>query len=346
MAIHSDIRKLVACKTIAELLKDYPIVRDFFANYNLQDVKTHLVVAQALEDIPMAQLAEFGLDKFSLSEELVKFMASLAEEHNEKEKVRYITIVGGRNKQGEPEDITLTISAGEVVSIVGPTGSGKSRLLGDIECIAQGDTPTKRQILINGQLLNDEKRFDVGHKMVAQLSQNMNFVMDLNVAEFLAMHAKSRLCENVENVISQCFTCANELAGEAFTMDTKVTQLSGGQSRALMIADTAYMSASPIVLIDEIENAGIDRKQAISLLTENDKVVLISTHDPLLALRANKRIVIKNGGIDKVIETSNEERESLSDIERLDSITLDIRQRLRQGERILPLKAAFQNLHR
>ena len=116
----------------------------------------------------------------------------------------------------------------------------------------------------------------------------------------------------------------------------KVTQLSGGQSRALMIADTAYMSSSPIVLIDEIENAGIDRKQAIKILTKNDKIVFMSTHDPLLALSADKRIVIKNGGISKVIETSDEERASQEMIEKLDTTIMNIRNMLRRGELITP----------
>lgn len=156
------------------------------------------------------------------------------------------------------------------------------------------------------------------------------------MAEFLEMHAMSRLCENTEQVIRQCFDCANELAGEKFSLNTKVTQLSGGQSRALMIADTAYMSASPVVLIDEIENAGIDRKQAVSLLARNEKMVLISTHDPLLALSAHKRLVIKNGGIHKIIETTDDERESLSRIESLDRALMDVRGRLRRGELILP----------
>jgi ABC-type lipoprotein export system ATPase subunit len=45
------------------------------------------------------------------------------------------------------------IKKGDIVSIVGPTGSGKSRLLADIEWTAQGDTPTLRKILINGENL-------------------------------------------------------------------------------------------------------------------------------------------------------------------------------------------------
>ena len=51
-----------------------------------------------------------------------------------------------------------------------------------------------------------------------------------------------------------------------------------------MIADTAVLSASPVVLIDEIENAGIDRQQALDILIREEKIVLMATHDPILAL--------------------------------------------------------------
>ena len=98
------------------------------------------------------------------------------------------------------------------------------------------------------------------NKLVAQLSQNMNFVMDLSVGEFIKLHAESRMIDNIEKIAEEIVTCANDLAGEKFTKNTPLTQLSGGQSRALMIADTALLSLSPIVLIDEIENAGINRK--------------------------------------------------------------------------------------
>jgi ABC-type lipoprotein export system ATPase subunit len=224
---------------------------------------------------------------------------------------------------------------GQTISIVGPTGSGKSRLLSDIEALAQSDTPSKRQILVNGTALSDAQRLAMDGKLVAQLSQNMNFVMDLSVMEFLVMHARSRLGEQYEQLIDECLACANNLAGEKFTPETKVTQLSGGQSRALMIADTAYLSDSPIVLIDEIENAGIDRRQAIKLLVNKEKIVLISTHDPLLALSADKRIVIKNGGIRRIIESSPEERTSLALIEEWDNSLQAIRQQLRIGQSVI-----------
>jgi len=100
---------------------------------------------------------------------------------------------------------------------------------------------------------------------------------------------------------------------------------------ALMIADTAVLSSSPIVLIDEIENAGIDRKKALDLLISQDKIVLMATHDPLLALMADKRIVIKNGGIDKIIETTAEEKEVLVQLNYIDGIMQESRKRLRAG---------------
>lgn len=68
------------------------------------------------------------------------------------------------------------------------------------------------------------------------------------------------------------------------------------------------ISKSPIILIDEIENAGINRKKALSLLLDEDKIVLMATHDPVLALMGDRRIVIKNGSIYRVIGTTEEER--------------------------------------
>ena len=142
------------------------------------------------------------------------------------------------------------------------------------------------------------------------------------------------MVQNHSEVAGRCFVCANSLSGEKFTPETKVTQLSGGQSRALMIADTALMSASPIILIDEIENAGIDRREAIKLLAGHEKIILMSTHDPLLALRADKRIVIKNGGIAKILVTTETERQSLTSIEEMDGILQNLRNHLRAGDTI------------
>ncbi|WP_454918086.1 ATP-binding cassette domain-containing protein [Xanthobacter sediminis] len=252
-----------------------------------------------------------------------------------------LTLLGGRDKAGRAEQLDLTLRPGDVVCVVGPTGSGKSRLLGDIECLAQGDTPSGRRILVDGAPPDAARRWATVGKLVAQLSQNMNFVVDLAVNDFIAMHADCRMVENRDAVVAEVIACANDLAGERFSPDVSLTQLSGGQTRALMIADTALLSASPVVLIDEIENAGIDRKRALDILVAQDKITLVSTHDPILALLGHRRIVVANGSVAQVIETSPGETESRAHLERVDAVLVALRQHLRGGGRIEALPLAF-----
>lgn len=247
--------------------------------------------------------------------------------------IESLSILPGHNKEQQPEQFTLTLKPGSITSIVGPTGSGKSRLLADIEWLAQGDTPTGRSILIDGKLPDPEHRFSLEHKLVAQLSQNMNFVMDTSVVDFIELHAQSRHQDN-PHLVNTILEQANLLAGEPFAADTPITALSGGQSRALMIADTAFLSASPVVLIDEVENAGIDRKRALQLLIRNEKIVLIATHDPLLALMAEQRLVIRNGGIAECRQTSAQELSQLDKLEAMDAEVQALRERLRHGEEL------------
>jgi len=324
-------------RKIIDLEKEYPFILSFFENNKL-DVEGYeeYTLEEYLRTFTQEDKEEWALDIEKIQGDLEIFINQMIEFLGlEGNNVGSITIVAGKDKYGNKENFdTLTINRGEIVAIVGPTGSGKSRLLADIEWAADGDTPTGRRILINGKSPDKGSRFSTSNKLVAQLSQNMNFVMDLNVREFLELHGQSRMVENLEDVINRIIEAANGLAGEKFDLDTPITSLSGGQSRALMIADTAILSTSPIVLIDEIENAGIDRKRALNLLVNEDKIVLMATHDPNLALMADKRIVIKNGGIHKVIYTSKEEKEILKELENMDSIISDLRMRLRKGEEL------------
>jgi ABC-type lipoprotein export system ATPase subunit len=133
------------------------------------------------------------------------------------------------------------------------------------------------------------------------------------------LHAQSRFMENAESTVQEVIALANDLSGEEFLSSTPVTFLSGGQSRALMIADVACIGKAPVVLIDEIENAGVNKKKALELLVSKDKIVLMATHDPLLILLADKRVVIKNGGMNKVIATNNIEKKYYKELEALDN---------------------------
>ena len=242
-----------------------------------------------------------------------------------------MTIIGGVDKDGNADaQDRIEICRGEIIGIVGPTGSGKSTLIADIEQFAQGDTPSCRKILINGKPPDSQQRYDPRKKLVAQLSQNMHFLADMSVCEFLRMHAKSRGKD--PGLASKVIELANTLTGEPIDPGHHLTILSGGQSRALMTADIAVISDSPIVLIDEIENAGIKKQEALRLLAGEGKIVIVVTHDPMLALMASRRIVMKNGGMTKIISTSKQEHSVFKDIEKVDGWLTGLRETIRQGE--------------
>ena len=323
---------------IADLLEKYPFVESYFEENKLDVVgfedKTFV---EFLDHFSLEEVEDMALDLNKMTIDLVEYIKQMKDflGIEDSNTVDVLTIIPGQDKSGNKEGFDrLDIKKSEMIAIVGPTGSGKSMLLADIEWTAQCDTPTKRTIMINGEYPDKKWRFSSNNKLVAQLSQNMNFVMDLSVRDFLELHARSRMVEDIDQTVDKIIEEANKLAGEQFKMDTQITALSGGQSRALMIADTAILSSSPIVLIDEIENAGIDRKKALELLVSSDKIVLMATHDPTLALLADRRIVIQNGGIFKIIETSPEEKEKLSELEEMDRKIQEMRRALRYGERV------------
>lgn len=246
--------------------------------------------------------------------------------------INSLTIQGGFHKDGKPEHASVTVYAGQTCCLVGPTGAGKSRLLADIEWLAQGDTSSGRHILLNDKNPDAEMRSGLQGKLVAQITQNMNFVLDMQVMEFICLHAESQGSSHPEQDARLVIQRANQLCGESFQEQTPLTFLSGGQSRALMISDVAYLGESPIVLIDEIENAGIDKLAALHLFSHQGKIVFLASHDPLLILQADFRMIIHNGGITRIINPSPQEQNILQNLYEWENQQNQIRQQLRQGK--------------
>jgi len=321
--------------TLTRLFGDYPHAREFFLAIGLSELSEELPLGAAVAALDEELLLDVGIERQDLLRQFCDYMTGMEQLRNQQQAmVASVTVLGGHDKSGNPENFRLELRPGEVTCIVGPTGSGKSRFLADIEWLAQGDSPTGRTVLINGAAPDLARRYAVEQKLVAQLSQNMNFVMDLSAEEFIRLHAESRMVADPSAITATILELANSLAGEQFTPLTPVTALSGGQSRALMIADVACLSSSPIVLIDEIENAGIDRKRALSLLADQDKIVLMATHDPILALMGQQRLIFKNGGVAAIRSTSPAERANLTLFEEMDARLTAVRHALRNGEEI------------
>ena len=214
--------------------------------------------------------------------------------------MRSVTILAGCGKDGRPEPLdSISMKRVELYTIVGNTGSGTSRFIKDIEKLACGDSITGRRVLLDGVPVPLAERQSTSAHLVAHLGQNMRFVLDVSVEEFLQLHAR---CRDRRAAPAEVLALANEITPEPVALRQGLNQLSGGQSRALMIADIALICDSPIVLIDEIENAGIDKERALGLLQKSDKLVLVVTHDPHPALMARRRSVLGGGAVTAVVE--------------------------------------------
>lgn len=249
--------------------------------------------------------------------------------------IQSISILPGRGKNGRTEAFErLDLQMGQVVSIVGPTGSGKTTLINDVELFANGDTPSGRRILINGEPAPREFRNNPAKNPIALITQHTTFLSDLPVREFLLTHARVRGGESGMNLVERAIEFANQLTGEAIDMDNRMTELSGGQTRALLIADATIICSTPVVLLDEVENAGIHRTRAVQLLRRHRKIFLFVTHDPRIALLSDFRVVMQNGSITSVLSTSEEERDVSIHVNRLDDTLCQLRDKLRHGLRL------------
>ncbi len=243
-----------------------------------------------------------------------------------------ITILPGKSKGGENEEFSrIDINPGDSVSIVGSTGSGKSAFINDIEVLAQGDTITKRTILINGELPPEQMVRDPAQKPIVLITQNNRCIADLKVSDFLSLHMKSRGIEG-EHHLLEIIDLANEFTGEKILPGYRMTALSGGQTRSLFIADAIRIGDAPILLLDEVENAGIAKERVIARLKEHKRAVILVTHDPYLALCAERRIVMKNGAVKQVIESTGGEKELISKLADIESFLTEMRERVRGGE--------------
>jgi ABC-type lipoprotein export system ATPase subunit len=145
------------------------------------------------------------------------------------------------------------------------------------------------------------------------------------------MHMRARGITK-EDICTKTLALANEFTGEKMHLDMRMTSLSGGQTRSLLVADAVLISNAPVILLDEVENAGIFKDRVISCLKSHGKAVIFVTHDPLVSLLSDRRIVMSNGSVERVLTPNGNEREALSAISRIDALMGMLRERIRAGE--------------
>src|SRR5665647_800522 len=115
--IAQDFMKLINSQSLAELMHQYPIASDFLANFRLENISKDLTLEHALEEVEDEILEEFDLDRDDVLRNFCVFLETFSQTLTPLNGVSSITINGGINKLKEPENISLTIKAGEIISI-------------------------------------------------------------------------------------------------------------------------------------------------------------------------------------------------------------------------------------
>lgn len=145
--------------------------------------------------------------------------------------IERITIIGGCGKSGDREPVgEVFFEMGSVISIVGPR-LRQDRPYNDIGLFADRNTPTGRQVLINGLVPSDETIDDPSRNPITMITQHTNFLSDLSVRDFLFVHSRIRKRARGESpLLEETLDFANRLAGEPVIEGRAMTELSGGQA--------------------------------------------------------------------------------------------------------------------
>lgn len=195
-------------------------------------------------------------------------------------------------------DINLSVSKGEVLSIIGASGSGKSTML---RCINLLETPTSGQILYHGKDITghdmnlSQYRAKVG--MVFQSFNLFNNMTALNNCITGQVSVLKRSREEAEAIAMKYL----ERVGMAPYINARPSQLSGGQKQRVAIARTMMMDPE-IVLFDEPTSA-LDPEltgevlAVMKELAEAKMTMVIVTHEMAFARDVASRIVFMDEGV-------------------------------------------------
>ncbi|NLM97700.1 MAG: ABC transporter ATP-binding protein, partial [Halanaerobiaceae bacterium] len=165
-------KKELARLSIKEILETYPFTESFFREQQFPMDQQELTIEERYRQLSIEEKEDLVIAAEDFLEQLKLFIRDMQEFLGlSKDEVESLTLLPGRDKNGKKENYAeIIIKKGEIVSIVGPTGSGKSRLLADIEWAADADTPTGRTVLINNEKGDKKWRLSGTRKLVAQLS--------------------------------------------------------------------------------------------------------------------------------------------------------------------------------
>lgn len=215
------------------------------------------------------------------------------------------------------KDISITVEKGEVISIIGSSGSGKSTFLRSINLL---ETPTDGQILYHGQDVL-AKGYNLPHyrEKLGMVFQSFNLFNNLNVLENAIVAQTTVLKRERSEAERIAKENLNKVGMTEQYWTAKPSQLSGGQKQRVAIARA--LSIDPELILFDEPTSALDPEmvgevlKTMKDLAKSGLTMIIVTHEMEFARDVSDRVIFMDKGIiaeegspKQIFENPQEER--------------------------------------
>lgn len=219
-------------------------------------------------------------------------------------------------------DLSLEVPEGEFLALMGPSGSGKTTLL---NLIAGLDRPSEGTIIVGADVISDLSEA----RLAKWRTRNVGFIFQFyNLLPVLTAY------ENVELPLlllpmsraerKRQVTTALDLVGLSDRMSHRPGQLSGGQQQRVGIARAIV--TDPTLLVADEPTGDLDTKSAheildlmVELKTSLRKTIIMVTHDPKAAMRAERILHLEKGQLVRETASSPEPQAAGAPLQSVDA---------------------------
>lgn len=194
--------------------------------------------------------------------------------------------------------VNLKVNSGEVVSVIGASGSGKSTML---RCINLLERPDGGDIVFNGESIFGQDVNIAGYRtkvgMVFQsfnLFENMNVLKNCTIGQIKVLKRDKKEAEEIALKYL-------EKVGMSAFVNARPSQLSGGQKQRVAIARALAME--PEVLLFDEPTSALDPEMVgevllvMKRLAESGLTMIVVTHEMQFAKDVSSRVVFMDGGV-------------------------------------------------
>jgi putative ABC transport system ATP-binding protein len=196
-------------------------------------------------------------------------------------------------------DLSLEVAQGEFVAVTGPSGSGKSTFLNIAGLL---ETPTGGSYVLDGRdvaRISDDERSHVRNQKIGFIFQAFNLISDLTVFDNVDTPLRYRKMSSTER--RRRVEDALTRVGLSARMKHYPNELSGGQQQRVAIARA--LAGSPRILLADEPTGNLDTQAARAVMQLIEEIhregatIVMVTHDPELAARAQRNVHLIDGQV-------------------------------------------------